>query len=277
MQEKKETYQFPQWQHIAAYPFVKGPILGAGVMAMMTPLLNYTNHFLDNKSMPWSKALTGSKDYAVSAIPSYAMSFALYHIFKKFDTTSSMIYDSVCAFAAGAASGFVSNPFEAVAQNKQLAKLTSTTETVQKMVRHHGVSALFKGGAVTAGREGCWSLIVLSAIREVSNQMMNMGMEKTKADLFATIVLAGVYGAATTPVNQFRFRKQQGLTESTPQKSYLEHAKDIWNQNPHAPRSKRVGFFFKGWHLRVATTTIAAGLIYKGNEFYDDLVKSHKI
>jgi hypothetical protein len=277
MQEKKETYQFPQWQHIAAYPFVKGPVLGASVMTMVTPMLNYTNHYLDGKSMPWRNAMTGSKDYAVSAIPSYAMSFALYHFFKQFDTTSSIVYDSLCSFLAGAASGFVSNPFEAVAQNKQLAKLPSTTETMQKMVHHHGFSAPFKGGAVTAGREGCWSLIVLSAIREVSNHMVTMGMEKNKADLFATIVLAGLYGGVSTPVNQFRFRKQQGLTESTPQKSYLAHAKDIWNQDPQAPKSKRVGFFFKGWHLRVATTTIAAGLIYKGNEFYDDLVKSNKI
>ena len=57
--------------------------------------------------------------------------------------------------------------------------------------------------------------------------------------------------------------------------NYLEHTKDIFNQNQKASTT-HMGFFFKACIPRAVTTTVAAGLMVKGTERYNEAVKSFK-
>lgn len=51
MKEKTEQ-NTPFVTKIAESPWVKGPVLGAGVMALLTPLLKWTNHVYKGEKMP---------------------------------------------------------------------------------------------------------------------------------------------------------------------------------------------------------------------------------
>ena len=125
-------------------------------------------------------------------------------------------------------------------------------------------------------REGLWSTVYMTAIPMMSAWAQKQGVQKKQAELLAVVTVAGAYGLFSSPLNQLRFRKQQGLTESTTTKSYLEHAKDIFNQVPKASNIARMGFFFKAGFPRAVTTTVAAGFMVKGTELYDQAVDHFK-
>jgi hypothetical protein len=50
---KHHTEQTPDlWIKVAQSPWMQGPLLGSSVMAMVTPLLNWTNNSLSNTINP---------------------------------------------------------------------------------------------------------------------------------------------------------------------------------------------------------------------------------
>ena len=98
------------------------------------------------------------------------------------------------------------------------------------------------------------------------------GVKKQQAEFLVVLMVAGAFGLFSTPLDLMRFKKQRGLTEPIINKSYLEHAKDIFNQDAKASSAMRVSFFFKAGIPRTVTTTVAAGLMFKGTEFYSQTV-----
>lgn len=272
MKEKTEQSQLHTWQQIAQLPFVQGPLLGASVMTAVTPFLNWTNHVMNNKSMIWRYAMSGATEYASSAVPSYATVFLIKKLLQPNPDQSSSFYDFVTSFTAGAFSGLAGTPFDAIAQNKQFAKLPSSKQTREMMLKYHGRSSLFQGGGATMLREGTWSTIYLTAIPTLASYFLEKGLKKEQAEGLAVILTAGTYGLFSTPLNQLRSKKQLGLTEPAPGKSYIQHVKDIWNQKPTASTWQRFSFYFKGAIPRTITTTVAAGLLVEGQELYNNLV-----
>ena len=261
---------------IAQSPWIQGPFLGASVMAMVTPLLNWTNYSL-TKSANGSKAsfktpMLGVTAYAASAVPGYATTFVLKELLKKPSDKTSKSYDLFSSFSAGGISGLICTPFESVAQNKYTTESSSYKHTAMKMIEHHGALSLFRGGSSIMAREGLWSTVYMTAIPMMSKILQEKGVQKSKADFLSVLMVAGAYGLISSPLNQMRFKKLHGLTEASINKSYLEHAKDIFNQDPKASTTMRIGGFFKGCFPRTVTTMVASGLLFKGTEFYDQAV-----
>lgn len=277
MKSKEEKNLNRDWKQVAAYPFVKGPVLGAGVMMLATPGLNWTNHVLNNKPMVWKNAMSGSFIYAFSSIPSYAVVFMTKNLLQDNTEKSNLYRELTTSFIAGAFSGFVGTPFEAIAQNKQLTNNPSSQSVRSLMIKNNGYSSLFQGACSIMFREGIWSTIYLTAIPSMTNYFQSKGIDKNKSEALALILTAGSYGFFSSPLYQLRFKKQFGLTEPIEKKGYLEHAKDIWKQNTDAAPMQRVGFFFKACLPRTATTTFAAALICKGQELYNEWVESKKM
>lgn len=264
----------PFWTNVAQYPWVQGPLLGASSSIAVTPLLKWTNHALKGEKMSFRSPMSGAMAYAISAVPGYATTFVVKSLLKK--TEPSQQYDLFTSFAAGGLSGLACSPFEALAQNKQLTHSTSSKETAQKMVLQRGYQGFFQGGAAVMLREGLWSTVYLTAIPMMSQFLQQQGVKKHQAELFSVLSVAGTFGLLSSPLNQLRFKKQQGLTQTTPSKTYLEHAKDIWNQDPTATSKARTGFFFRACVQRAVTTTLAAGLMVKGTEVYNQTVDSFR-
>lgn len=277
MKAKEEKSIPPSWKKIAAYPFIQGPILGAGIMALATPGLNWTNHVLNNQKMLWKNAMSGTFVYSSSSIPAYAVVFAIKNVLQSKQEESTALNEFGSSFIAGAFSGLIGTPFEAIAQNKQLTNNPSSISTRQLMIKHNGFSSLFQGAYSIMLREGLWSTVYLTAIPTLTEYFQSKGMPKQQSEALALIMTAGTYGFFSSPLYQLRFKKQQGLTEPIEKKGYVEHAKDIWQQKPQATNAQRIGFFFKACMPRTITTTIAAGLMYKGNELYNDLIKPSKM
>ena len=276
MHSRTDRTELPTWKKYLQFPFIQGPLLGAGVMTLVTPGLNWTNHVLNGKTMQWRFAMSGSFEYASSAIPSYAVVFVLKKLMQPENQQVSPLYEFATSFTAGAFSGLASTPFEGIAQNKQLSKLPTSQETRHRMIRHNGYNVLFQGGLSIMLREGLWSTVYLTAIPTLARYFKSTGMKKEQAEGLALVLTAGSYGFFSTPLYQLRFRKQQGLTETVARKSYLQHAKDIWNQPGNGGTVQRLGFFFKGALPRTLTTTIAGALLYKGQEMLQELIKSSK-
>ena len=266
----------PLWVKAAESPWVQGPVLGAGVMALVTPFLKWTNHAYKGEKMPRGNYLSGAGAYALSAVPGYATTFAFKALLSKNAEKTSEKYELFSSFAAGSLSGLVCTPFEALAQNKQLTHSSSSKETAQQMRMHHGYSSFVRGATSVMMREGLWSTVYMTAIPMMSTSLQKQGVEKQYAEPLAMLTVAGAYGLFSSPINQLRYRKQAGLTAPTPNKSYLEHAKDIFNQDPRASNTTRVGFFFKAGFPRTVTTTLAAGLMVKGTEYYHQAVDHFK-
>ncbi|MDR3502411.1 MAG: MC/SLC25 family protein [Legionella sp.] len=262
---------------IAESPWVKGPVLGAGVMALVTPFLKWTNHAYKGEKMPRGNYFSGSGAYALSAVPGYATTFAFKALLSKQPGDTSQWYELFSSFAAGSLSGLVCTPFEALAQNKQLTHSPSLKETAQQMRTHHGYSSFFRGAMSVMLREGLWSTVYMTAIPMVSTSLQKQGVDKQYAQPLAMLMIAGAYGLFSSPLNQLRYRKQEGLTTPGANKSYLEHAKDIFNQDLKASNLARVGFFFRAAIPRALTTTVAAGLMVKGTEYYNQVVDSCKL
>lgn len=257
---------------VAETPWVQGPVLGAGVMALVTPFLKWTNHAYKGEKMPRGSYFSGAGAYTLSAVPGYATTFAFKALLSKKPEETSQGYELFSSFAAGGLSGFVCTPFEALAQNKQLTHSVSSQKTAQQMRAHHGYSSFFRGAASVMLREGLWSTVYMTAIPMVSQSIQEQGVEKQYAQPLAMLMVAGAYGLFSSPLNQLRYCKQAGLTATTTNKSYLEHAKDIFNQDPKASNMARVGFFFRAAVPRAVTTTVAAGLMVKGAEYYNQAV-----
>ena len=274
MKETNKQKQ-PMWAQIALSPFIQGPSLGATVMAMVTPLLKWTNHVYKGERMPLANPMSGAAAYAASAVPVYGVTFAVKALLKKPDEATSKEYDLLTSLVAGGASGFVCTPFEALAQNKQLTKNPSLKGTAIKMVAQNKFSSLFQGSASIIVREGLWSVVYLSAIPLMQQSLQEQGVPKERAKRNSVVMVAGAYGLFSAPLNQLRFRKQQGLTELTPKKSYWLHAKDIYNQDPKASSVQRVGFFFKASVPRAITSTVAAGLLVEGKRLYEDAMNTY--
>lgn len=276
MESKNDRSQLPFWKSFLQLPFIQGPLLGAGVMTVVTPGLNWTNHVLNGKKMQWRFAMSGSFEYASSAIPSYAVVFMLKKLLQPEHKQVSPLYEFATSFTAGALSGLASTPFEGIAQNKQLSELPTSRETRQRMISYNGYSSLFRGGVSIMLREGLWSTVYLTAIPTLARYFQSSGIKKEQAEGLALILTAGSYGFFSTPLYQLRFRKQQGLTEPSSDKSYLHHTKEIWGQNITGTTVQRLGFFFKGALPRTVTTTVAGALLYKGHELFQELVKPSK-
>lgn len=276
MKEKTEQ-KTPFWAKIAESPWVQGPVLGAGVMALVTPFLKWTNHVYKGEKMPRGNYFSGSGAYALSAVPGYATTFAFKALLNKNPGETSQGYELFSSFAAGSLSGLVCTPFEALAQNKQLTHSSSLKETAQQMHAHHGSSAFFRGAMSVMLREGLWSTVYMTAIPMLSSSLQKQGVEEQYAQPLAMLIIAGAYGLFSSPLNQLRYRKQEGLTTPKANQSYLEHAKDIFNQDLKASNMTRMGFFFKAAVPRAITTTVAAGLMVKGTEYYNHVVDSCKL
>ncbi len=256
----------------AESPWVQGPVLGAAVIALATPFLKWTNHAYKGEKMPRGNVFSGAGAYALSAVPGYATTFAFKALLNNKPEENSQGYALFSSFAAGSLSGLVCTPFEALAQNKQLTHSASSKETAQQMRAHHGYRSFFRGAGSVMLREGGWSTVYMTAIPMMSASLQKKGVEKQYAQPLAMLTVAGAYGLFSSPLNQLRYRKQEGLTRPAASKSYLEHAKDIFNQNPKAGNMARVGFFFKAALPRAVTTTVAAGLMVKGTECYNQAV-----
>ena len=264
MNQKNEPNR-PFSAELMLHPLVQGPVIGSTVMALVTPLLKWTNHVYNSEPMNWARPMTGAVDYAVSAVPSYATAFTVKAMLKKPKEKASKTYDLFTSLVAGGASGFVCTPFEAVAQNKQLTKQNrSSMQTAYIMMQANGPTALFQGGLSICFREQLWTVVYMSAIPLMTEALQNKGYKEKDATTYSVVTVAGAYGLFSAPIGQFRFRKQQGLTEKVQTKTYLEHAKDIYNQDPKASSAARVGHFFKAAIPRAVSTTVAAGLLVKG-------------
>ncbi|KTC65313.1 Mitochondrial carrier protein (plasmid) [Legionella adelaidensis] len=257
----------PFW--VRAAEWVKGPLLGGSVIMLVTPLLKWTNYVYKGERMPRGHYFSGAAAYGVSAVPGYAATFLFKGLLKRKQEDTSGSYELITSFVAGGISGLVCTPFEAVAQNKQLAKVLSTAQTVQQMHKFNGYGSFFQGGGSAMLREGMWSTVYMTAIPMVSSILQKRGAEKKYADMMAMLFVAGTYGFVSSPLNQLRFRKQDNLIVASVPKSYLQHIKDIFNQEPNASVMKRVATFFKAGVPRFITTTVAAGLIVTGSEYYD--------
>lgn len=256
----------------AELPWIQGPVLGAGVMGLVTPLLKWTNHVYKGEKMPRGNYFSGAGAYALSAVPGYATTFAFKALLHRKPEETSLKYELFSSFAAGSLAGFVCTPFEAFAQNKQLTENLSSKSIAQQMFTHHGYGAFFRGATSIMMREGLWSTVYMTAIPLVSASLQEQGVKKQYAEPLAMLTVAGAYGLLSSPLNQLRYRKQTGLTGQTINKSYLAHAKDIFNQAPKASHLARAGFFFKAGLPRAITTTVAAGLMVKGTECYNKAV-----
>ena len=272
----KTEQKTPLLVKTAESPWVQGPVLGASVMALVTPLLKWTNHAYKNEKMPRGNYFSGAGAYALSAVPGYATTFVTKAFLKKKPEDTSQGYELFSSFVAGGLSGFVCTPFEALAQNKQLTNSSSTKKTAQQMLTHHGFNSFFQGAISVMLKEALWSTVYLTAIPMMSASLQKQGVEKQYAEPLATLTIAGTYGLFSSPLNQLRYRKQAGLTGPTTNKSYLEHAKDIFNQDPKASSMVRFGFFFKAGIPRAVTTTVVAGAMVKGTEYYNEAVAYFK-
>lgn len=275
MKDKTEQ-TIPFLVKTAETPWIQGPVLGATVMALVTPFLKWTNHVYKGEKMPRGAYFSGAGAYALSAVPGYATTFAFKALLSKKPEETSQEYELFSSFVAGTLSGFACTPFEALAQNKQLTHNTSLGKTAQQMRLHHGYSSFFRGAASVMMREGLWSTVYMTAIPMVSQSLQKPGIEKQYAEPLAMLMVAGAYGLLSSPLNQLRYRKQAGLTTPSTNESYFDHAKHIFNQDVKASNKVRIGFFFRAAMPRAVTTTVAAGLMVKGTECYNQVVDYFK-
>lgn len=282
MQEKQDKSTVAYWLQKAQMPLIQGPLIGASVMALVTPGLNWTNHVMNGQRMRWNLryAMAGALEYSSSAVPSYAIVFFLKKMLQRDTSEKKTVtaYDFATSFFAGASSGLILTPFDVVAVNRHSGNTVLTsTETRQKIRSHHGYAGFLKGALATMSREGVWATIYLTAVPALTQYFLNRGMNKEQSEGLSVILLSGAYGMGSTPVNRLRYLKQVGLADSANEtKSYPQLAKGMWNQVPSATIGQRLLTFFKGSLPRTLTVTVATALIVEMKELHDNFTSPSK-
>ncbi len=144
----------PNWIYFIQKIAVETSV-GSVVMGALTPFYYWSNCVFNNQQFGWQdlfskRALTGATQYALSAGPIYTTSFGSNTLLNYY-FNDSPYYNNLTKLAIAATSGMlagiVSTPFEAIAQNKQLAKLSENQQNIAKTMRlSNGPLVYFRGG-----------------------------------------------------------------------------------------------------------------------------------
>lgn len=268
MQAKIESFNDNHFFHFMNHPVVKGSILGAAAMTLVTPGVNRFNH---GRSMRWSQAFTGWQPLAVSGMVGCGVSFYIKDILGGNDPSASSIQKSWTSAVAGAISGIAICPFEAVNHNhKKDERLANTVGTI---IKHRGYSGLFHGTASMMVRESAWVMMYMMAVPTISEYLREKGYHRATADAFALIFSASMFGFVSAPVNRMRAMKHDGLVHSEKTMTYWQLASRLFHEKPHQTSVQKMANCFKGAGVRAATSGFAGALFYYGREGYDHIIQ----
>lgn len=262
-----------KWIDVMTHPMVKGSILGAGVMFWVTPGINTVTYRSANMRMPWSQAFTGWQPLVVSGVVGCATSFAVKSVFHDPDKEASSLNAFATSAAAGAISGVTLCPFESINVNHQ-GRSGSVIDTAHSMLKHHGYTGFFRGTAGMMVRESAWTMMYMTAVPTISQNLQTAGYNRATADAFALMVSACLFGFASAPINRLRIMKQQALTQPGKTPTYLQLASTMFNEHKNSAAHVKVASFFKGAGVRSITSACAGGLFYYGSEGYDHVISS---
>jgi hypothetical protein len=249
------------------HPVVKGSMLGAGAMFLVTPGINRFNH---GRKMPWSQAFVGWQPLALSGMVGCAASFYVKDMLGGNKKNASHFQQFWTSATAGAFSGITLCPFEAVNRNQK--KGDTLRYTVDSIVKHRGYAGFFNGTISMMARESGWVVMYMTAVAMISQNLREKGYNRASADAFALIFSACLFGFASTPVNRMRAMKQEGLTMPGKTPSYWHLASTLFNEHPTKAPAHKIANCFKGAGVRSATSAFAGALFYYGSQAYDHVV-----
>lgn len=252
------------------HPLVKGSILGAGVMFWVTPGVNKVTYRSSNTQMPWSQAFSGWQPLVVSGVIGCATSFNVKGMLREPEGKSSSRKEFATSSMAGAVSGITLCPFESINVNHQ-GRSGAVIDTARSMFKHHQYAGFFRGTGAMMMRESAWTIMYMTAVPTISQNLQKTGYNRATADAFALIFSACLFGFASTPINRLRIMKQTGLTTAGTTPSYKQLATTMFQEI----KNNGIASCFKGAGVRSVTSAFAMTLFYYGGERYDRIVSEN--
>lgn len=274
MNKKSQRSNQDTFVDFMTHPMVKGSILGAGVMFLVTPGINKVTYRSKNTHMPWSQAFSGWQPLVVSGVVGCATSFAVKSLLIDTEEKESSFRAFGTSATAGAVSGITLCPFESVNVNHQ-GRSGTVADTARSMLKHHGYAGFFRGTGGMMIRESAWTMMYMTAVPTISQNLQKRDYNRATADALALIVSACMFGFASAPINRLRIMKQADLTKPGTTPSYRQLATAMFQEHKISAKHAKVAGCFKGAGVRSITSAFAGGLFYYGSEGYDRVVSQH--
>lgn len=256
---------------------LKGGITGCISVTATTPLGNYTNHVIAQKSMQgalshgpkmtaftWKRAFDGVIVNNMSIIPITSLSLMINNLLIEQSKTAGYELTSplklIIATVAGMTASVAGVASEAIAQAQQLTTPKPQAFNILRgAVQHHGFFALNRGSLPTMVRQGLFTAGYLGLMPLFSTRAREITGEKLIADLFSALVCALIIGPMTTPLNRLRFERQKNFHQAHSSLPYQQIIKQTKSQ------------IMTGWKPRTLMSFCSMFILHQTREIYDRL------
>ena len=252
--------------------FLRGGLVGCVSITAVTPVMNYTNHVLNNKDFvfPVRRSFDGLVSYNASVVPMIGVSLALNTLFlNKVSQNGASEPSAAVQLCAASLSGMIAGVVgalpEGIAQAQQLSEPKPRASTVvRNIIRYNGFFALTRGVTPTMIRQGTFTLGYMGLMPLFSNKIREIIINPLLSDLFSAIVCGWIIGIATAPWNTLRFERQKNFAQQGAAQSYGQLMKRFFGPNADLN-------ILRGWKPRVIMSGCSMFLLYKGKALYDEV------
>ena len=192
----------------------KGATLGAGIVAIVAPLLYFKNMKQTKQPIVLRHCYRGAPVMAFNVVPQTAITLGANSLIKKhffhkddgedFSTNEKLI----AATTAGAIAGIASAPCEFVVQNYQNKWRNSITQVVRSAFMEKGPAVFMRGASFLALREGIYAPGYLVLTKIFSDMFKPHIKNEYAADGAGALAAGAIVGAVTSPPDILRANKQ---------------------------------------------------------------------
>jgi hypothetical protein len=254
----------------------RGGCVGSFTVTTVTPIMNFTNHILNqspstvSNSFTLRRAFDGVLSYNASVFPMIGVSLATHSFLQTQAKAYSWDVENPSvklgfSVIAGMLAGIVGALPEGIAQAQQLTTpKPRSLEILKNVVQYHGVSGLTRGIPATMIRQSIFTAGYM-ALMPLSIAILNAySIPPFFSELLSATGTGTLIGILTSPPNRLRFEMQKGFDTLQSPPSYSNVL-------------KQGSLLFKGWQARSLMSASSMLLLHKGKEVYDRVASAEDL
>lgn len=272
--KKQQTpYTFSTW----LYQFLSGATIGLINATAVTPIINYNNHILAQKThldkkipgFKYTNAFNGLSSYNMSYVLRISIAMSLNNLFMhKLEKLYGEVNDSsklLSAIVAGGIAGSAASLSEAIAQT-QLCQLSknepklSSFAIIKEAYKCNGLFSLSRGMQAMMVRSAGVTTGALGLMPLCSQQIRQKMGDHPIAEVLSAIICGLIVGPMTTPPNELRFRMQENFIIKGSVPTYAQLIKNAYQSN------MGLSHLFLGVKPRTAISIITMLIIAEGDK-----------
>ena len=272
---EQKKYDFQTWKT----QIIHGTTIGLVNSTIVTPVVNYTNHTINQNTHTGSPAVKFTCARAFDGLVCYNISFILRisvalsldsYILHKLSAYCDIKkqHTLLSSVISGGIAGATATLSESIAQTQQLSKIKPSAKIIiETAYRHNGFFGLTRGMPEMVVRSAGLTAGYLALMPPLCQYIRQEIGDHLVADIFSAMICGLLVGAITTPPNNLRWERQHDLIKKGPAPAYTQ----LWKEKcttATGAHSIRAGMrhLFVGFKPQTLRCMLSMFIITKGNE-----------